>query len=258
MIEGSAPLVTIVMPLYNAEHYVAETIESVLAQTLSDWNLVVVDDCSTDDSYRIVAEYAASDSRIRHIRLMSNGGAARARNAGVLEACGRYLAFIDADDIWMPEKLERQIDYMRQSGVAMCFTSYETVGPDGAHRNFVRVPHRIGYRGFLKNTITCSHTIVFDLEIVDRSLLICPNYGDGFDFPEDMVVWLQVLKTGVMAYGIEDILAKYRRHASSRSADKRRAVARTWNAYRRVEKLSVPYSAYCLFWQLFHAMIKRI
>ena len=106
--------------------------------------------------------------------------------------------------------------------------------------------------------MTCSHTIAFDLSKIPLSLLVCPDFGDSFDFPEDMVVWLQVLKSGVPAGGLDEVLAKNRKHGGSRSANKFRAVSRTWNAYRKVEKINPVYSAYCLFWQLTHAVLKRI
>lgn len=252
------PLVSIVMPLFNSEAYVSETLFSVQAQTYPNWELIVIDDGSTDASYSIVSKASETDSRIRPLRNTANIGVAKTRNRGVAEAQGRFLAFLDADDVWMPEKLARQVDYMLASRCPMCFTSYETIESDGAHRNYVHVPKRIGYRGFLKNTVTCSHTIAFDLTLVSKSDLLCPDYEGDFDYPEDMVVWLKVLKTGIVAHGLDEVLAKNRKHGKSRSADKKQAVTRTWNAYRRIERLSAPYALYCHFWQLFHAVLKRI
>lgn len=251
-------LVSIVMPLYNAERYLSETLASVLAQTYPNWELIVVDDGSTDSSCSIVSRLSNEDGRIRLVHNSVNRGVAKTRNQGVREARGRYLAFLDADDVWMPDKLEKQLSYMSENGCTMCFTSYETIESDGAHRNYVRVPRRIDYKGFLKNTVTCSHTIMFDLSALEKSLLTCPDFDEDFDFPEDMVVWLRVLKSGVVAYGMDETLAKNRKHIASRSANKRSAVSRTWNAYRRVEHLGPLYSLYCLGWQLFHAILKRL
>ena len=256
--EDCQPLVSVVMPLFNSEAYVFETLASVKAQTYSNWELIVIDDGSTDASYSIVSKASVVDSRIRLLRNSTNMGVAKTRNRGVVEARGRFLAFLDADDTWMPEKLARQIDYMVTKRCSMCFTSYETIESDGSHRNYVHVPKRIDYRGFLKNTVTCSHTIMFDLSLVLKDNLMCPDYEGSFDYPEDMVVWLRVLKTGIIAHGLDVVLAKNRKHGESRSADKRRAVMRTWNAYRRIEHLSLPYALYCHFWQLFHAVLKRI
>lgn len=255
---GGSPLVSIVMPLYNAEPYLAETFDSVLSQTYGDWELIVIEDCSSDGSLRLAKEYERTDRRIAVFPNERNLGAAKSRNAGLRHVSGDFIAFMDADDAWLPNKLERQLAHMAERGLGMCFTSYETIEADGSHRNFVHVPKAIDYDGFLKNTVTCSHTIAFDLSKVPLDLLFCPDFGGAFDFPEDMVVWLQVLKSGVPAGGLDEVLAKNRKHGGSRSANKLRAVSRTWNAYRKVEKINPAYSAYCLFWQLTHAVLKRI
>ncbi|RHS41286.1 glycosyltransferase family 2 protein [Collinsella sp. AF08-23] len=251
-------LVSIVMPLYNAEPFLAETINSIIAQTYKNWELIIVDDCSTDSSLTTARRHAKRDSRIRVYSNAHNMGAAKSRNAGLKCVKGDYLAFMDADDVWVPEKLEHQLAYMKSFGLGMCFTSYETIESDGSHRNYVHVPKSITYDGFLKNTITCSHTIAFDLSMVSIKMLVCPDYGNDFDFPEDMVVWLQVLKNGIAAGGLDEVLAKNRKHRGSRSSNKLHAVARTWNAYRKIERINPFYATYCLFWQLTHAVLKRI
>lgn len=253
-----SPLVSIIMPLYNAEPYLVETFDSVLSQSYKNWELIVVEDCSSDASLRLAKEYENKDRRISVHPNEHNVGAAKSRNTGIEHVSGDFVAFMDADDAWLPDKLDHQLAYMRDCGLGMCFTSYETIESDGQHRNYVHVPKSIDYDGFLKNTVICSHTIAFDLSKIPLSLLVCPDFGDSFDFPEDMVVWLQVLKSGVPAGGLDEVLAKNRKHGGSRSANKFRAVSRTWNAYRKVEKINPVYSAYCLFWQLTHAVLKRI
>lgn len=252
------PLVSIIMPLYNALPYLHETIGSIIAQTYQNWELIIVDDCSTDASAEVARGYVPSDSRISLYESEVNGGAGKARTLCLDHVRGSYVAFMDSDDTWFPEKLERQLAFMRSSGAGMCFVSYETVDASGAHRNYVHVPETITYSEFLKNTITCSHTIMFDLTQVPLDALRCPEHDGTFDFPEDMVVWLQVLKTGIVGHGLDEVLAQYRKHGESRSSNKFRAVSRTWNAYRKIEKLSVPRSLHCLFWQLFHAVLKRV
>lgn len=170
---------------------------------------------------------------------------------------GDYVAYLDSDDVWLPEKLERQLMFMRDQDVSMCFTGYETIMENGSFRNIVHVPDSLRYKDFLKQTITCSHTIMFNLKKVPLSLL--GEIRDvAYDYPEDLDTWLRVLKTGVVARGLDVPLAKYRRHDGSRSSAKTKAVARTWNQYTRNEGLSPFYSAYCLFWQLTHAVLKRI
>ena len=243
------------MPLYNAEKFVGEAIDSVLVQSYANWELIVVDDGSTDASPDIVRAY--SDPRIRMVQHDCNKGVAAARNTALSHASGDYLAFFDSDDVWLENKLERQLEFMADVRAAMCFTSYETIEEDGAHRNYVRVPAQIDYRGFLKNTITCSHTVMFDRAHVSKDKLMAP-LEKNYDFPEDLAVWLGVLKQGFVAYGLDEVLAKNRKRSGSRSADKLKAVRRTWNQYRRGEGLNVPYSMYCLFWQLYHAALKRV
>lgn len=250
-----APLVSVLMPLYNSERFVREAIDSVVGQSYGNWELVIVDDRSTDSSAEIAEAY--EDSRIRVVRHSSNQGVAIARNTALEIARGDYIAFLDSDDVWFENKLEHQIAFMEREHVGMCFTSYETIEEDGAHRNFVKVPDRIDYEGFLKNTVTCSHTILFDLAQVQREWLFAP-VGKDYDFPEDMAVWLGVLKHGVCARGLDEVLAQNRKRSESRSADKFKAVRRTWNQYRYGEGMGVARSAYCLAWQVSRAIAKRI
>lgn len=250
--------VSIIMPMYNAESYISETIDSVLSQSYADWELIIVDDCSTDNSYDIAREYASKDERIKLLKNECNMGAAKARNIAIYNASGRYVAYLDADDLWMPLKLEKQVVFAEANKCGMCFTSYETIEEDGKHRNYISVPESISYTEFLKNTITCSDTALIDLNLVSKELLICPDYSSDFDIPEDLIVWLQVLKTGVIARGLNEILAKYRKHPSSRSSNMLNAVSRTWNAYRKVERLGIFASLHCLIWQLYHALLKRL
>ena len=250
-------LVSVVMPLYECEDYVAQAVESVLAQTYGNFELIVVDDCSTDRSAEVVEGIASRDVRVRLMRHEVNRGAGPSREAGLAHASGSYVAFFDADDTWFPEKLERQLAFMRERGAAMCFCSYETTRSNGSHYNYVHVPETLDYRGFLKNTVTCSHTIMFDLFQVDKAWLRYP--GDrGFDYSEDAAVWLNVLKRGVVAHGLDEVLAQNRKHAGSRSSSKLQAFKRAHNLYRHIEGLSIAQTCWCHFWQIVHAIAKRI
>lgn len=248
------PLVSVIVPAYNSAGHIQETIASVLAQTMGDFEVLVVDDASRDDTVPIVRSLVDRDPRVALLVQAENRGVALARNRALSMARGRYVAYLDSDDLWVPEKLERQIAFLGEIGEGACFTSYETIEEDGTHRNFVHVPGRIGYRQFLKNTVTCSHTLLFDTEVIDRSLLVMPDIRKGQDF----ATWLQVMKAGHDFFGLDEVLAKYRKSPGSLSSNKLAAVRRTWNIYRNVERLSVPYSAYCQFWQLFHAVLKRM
>ena len=252
-------LVSIVMPLCNNERFVSETVESVFSQTYENWELLVVDDCSTDGSVDIVKAYCerGNGDGVRLFKLDVNGGAAKARQAALSHARGSWVAYLDSDDVWAPDKLQRQLEFMGAERASMRFTGYETIGEDGSHRNIVHVPKSMCYKDFPMQTIACSHTIMFDLSRAPLGLL--SEVRDvPYDYPEDLDIRLRVLKTGVVVRGIDEPLAKYRRHEGSRSFAKSNAVARTWNQYTRNEGLNTAYSAYCLFWHLTHAVLKRI
>ena len=251
--DGAAPLVSVIVPSYNSEAHILEALESALSQTMADLEVLSVDDASQDRTRSLVEELAQRDRRLRTFAQASNRGVALARNRGLAHARGRYIAYLDSDDLWMPNKLERQIAFMAEAGAGACFTSYETIEENGDHRNFVRVPAAIDYKGFLKNTVTCSHTLLFDTQIVERGLLEMPDIRRG----QDAATWLGIMKAGHTLYGLDECLAKYRKTAGSLSSSTTKSIRRTWSLYRGVEGLSRPYAAYCLFWQLFHAAQKR-
>ena len=250
---AASPLVSVIVPAYNAEDYVGRALASITSQTVDDLEIVAVDDASSDGTAAELAAAAERDRRITVVTQQVNRGAAAARNRALSMARGAYIAYLDADDEWLPTKLERQISFMERTGAGACFTSYETIERDGSHRNVVHVPASIGYDQFLKNTITCSHTLLFDTRVVDRALLVMPDLRRG----QDAATWLAVMKAGHRLHGLDECLARYRKAPGSLSSSKIKAVRRTWNLYRRVEGLSLPYAAYCLCWQLFHALLKR-
>lgn len=249
----SNALVSIIMPAYNAAPYIVEAINSVKAQTCQNWELLITEDCSTDETQAILRDVELTDNRIKVFYNKQNSGAAASRNCSLGKAMGRYIAFLDADDLWLPSKLEQQLAFMQSNSIAMCYTSYETVEADGKYRNTVHVPSETNYTGFLKRPLTCSHTIMFDLNYVDKSLLVMPNIKRG----QDGATWCQVLKSGINGYGLDCVLAKNRKHADSLSANKITAVKRAWYSLRRVEKLSLPKSAYYFVFYAFNAVKKR-
>lgn len=247
--------VSIVMPVFNAAPYLREAVESVRNQTWQDWELLMVDDHSRDDSRRIMEELAREDGRIR---LFSTGegekGAADARNLGTRHAAGRYLAFLDSDDLWMAEKLEKELAFLRQKEAAFAFTSYE-FGDEAARGTgkVVRAPQCLTYQKALSRTVIFTSTVLFDLEKIPKELLYMPRVAS-----EDTATWWQILRAGYCAYGLEDTLTVYRRPQKSLSSNKLAAVSRIWNLYRRQEKLSLVRSVwhFC-FWALF-ATLRRI
>ena len=240
-------LISIIVPVYNVEKFIRETMDSVLAQTYPHWELLLVEDGSSDASASVIEGYIEekSEKRIRLIRQPSNQGAARARNQGVKEALGRYIAYLDADDLWMPEKLERELAFMKEKDAAFAFTGYEFADENGMGTGkVVRVPETINFKQALSNTTIFTTTVMFDTEKISKELLEMPEVKS-----EDTALWWTVLRQGYTAYGLDENLVKYRRAGRSLSSNKLEAVRRIWNLYRNVEGLGVIESAwhFC-FW----------
>ena len=250
------PAVSIVTPVYNVENWIGATMDSVRAQTFPDWEMLLVEDGSTDRTVKVIQEYLerTGENRIRLIRQEKNGGAARARNRGVQEAAGRYIAYVDADDLWEPEKLEHQIAFLEEHSAAFGFTGYEFADEYGKGLGkIVRVPERLDYGEALKNTTIFTSTVMFDTKRIPKDQLEMPIMKS-----EDTALWWKVLRQGYLAYGLDENLVKYRRAGKSLSSNKLEAIRRIWNLYRKAEGLSVLSSArYFCFWAV-RAVKRRI
>ena len=245
--------VSVIVPVYNAGDYIADTIASVLNQTRPDLELILVDDASSDNSVEVIGS-CAKDDRIRLFANMREKGAAGARNTGIEKATGRYIAFLDSDDLWVTEKLARQIAFMEEKNAAFSFTGYEFADADGKGLGtVVKVPETITYREALRNTTIFTSTVMFDTEKLGKSGIMMPDVKS-----EDTATWWRVLKGGTRAYGLDENLTLYRRSGSSLSSDKVEAVRRIWNLYRNVEHLSVIYSAFCFCGWAYRAVARRI
>ncbi len=248
-------LVSIITPVYGCEKFIEETIKSVQNQTYKNWEMLLVDDCTPDNSAEIIKNLAISDSRLKYIKLTENSGAAVARNVGLENARGRYIAYLDADDLWFENKLESQLKFMKENGVEFSCCDYEKIDEDGTKLNkIVNMPKTITYKQLLRNTIIQTVGVIVDLEKVDKKLLVMPNVRRG----QDSATWLQMLKNGVVFTGQNEVLAIYRRVSQSLSANKLTAMKRTWNLYRKVENLNVVYSLWCLIGWAWNASKKRI
>ena len=234
----SFPLCSVVMPLFNAEDYLVASVKSVQAQSFSDWELLLVDDASTDASAQLAKQLAASDSRIRVFSLAHNSGAARARNLALEEARGRFIAFLDSDDLWHPAKLERQLGWMQAQQLPFTFTAYEKINEQGEHLGWMGVPTRVSYSQLLKCCVIGCLTAVYDRQRLGQVLM--PDLRTRQDF----ALWLQLLKKTPAAYGLNQPLARYRVRSTSLSANKLQAARQTWHLYRQVEKLDWLPSSY--------------
>ena len=247
------PLVSIITPVYNAEMFLSDTIKSVQNQTYKNWEMLLVDDCSKDNSAQIIKEFQKYDDRIKYIKLEKNSGASVSRNTGIKNAKGRFIAFVDSDDIWKPEKLEVQVKYMLENNLGFTFTSYRYMKEDGELTNKVaKAPSKINYNGLLKNTIIGCSTVVIDTDIVEAFEMPLVRRG------QDTATWLQILRKEKYAYGIDKDLVYYRLVGESLSSNKIIALKRTWNTYRNVEKLGLIKSSYVFCFYVFNAIKKRI
>lgn len=249
-------LISIIVPVYNAARFIEETIACVAAQTCSRWELLLVDDASTDGTTAIIEKYIRDngESRIRLIRQPENLGAARARNRGVQEAAGRYIAYLDADDLWTPEKLERELAFMAERNAAFAFTGYEFADENGRGTGkVVRVPETLTYRQALKNTTIFTTTVMFDTEKISRELLEMPIIKS-----EDTALWWKILRSGYTAWGLDENLAKYRRAGRTLSSNKLEALRRIWNLYRKAEGMGVLSSAWNFCFWAVRAVKRRL
>ena len=247
------PLVSIITPVYNAEMFLSDTIKSVQNQTYKNWEMLLVDDCSKDNSAQIIKEFQKYDDRIKYIKLEKNSGASVSRNTGIKNAKGRFIAFVDSDDIWKPEKLEVQVKYMLENNLGFTFTSYRYMKEDGELTNKVaKAPSKINYNGLLKNTIIGCSTVLIDKNIVEYFEMPLVRRG------QDTATWLQILRKEKYAYGIDKDLVDYRLVGESLSSNKIIALKRTWNTYRNVEKLGLIKSSYVFCFYVFNAIKKRI
>jgi len=246
-------MVSIITPCHNSARFISETIMSVLKQTYQDFELIIVDDCSTDDSLLVIQPFLNSNSNIILVPLKENVGAAEARNVALRLAMGRYIAFIDSDDIWEPTKLERQLNFMVSNNYSFTFTSYRVIDENGILTNRkITAPRKISYSGYLKNTIIGCLTVVVDKQQIGYFEM--PNIRSS----HDMALWLLILKRGYNAYGLDETLGYYRIVGNSNSAKKGRAAFDVWASYRRFEGLSFCYSLYCFLGYAFNAIKKRV
>lgn len=245
-------LISIVIPVFNAENFLLDTIKTLTNQTYQKWEAIFVDDCSKDNSVKIIE--SVKDKRIKLIRQNKNSGTASARNAGIMAAKGNFLCFIDADDAWDKKKLEKQLLFMQEKQCAFSFTGYEfanrSLKPTGKK---VFVPQKIDYKKALKNTIIFVGTVMINLEKITKEDILMPNVKS-----EDTATWWKILKKVDYAYGLNEILSLYRRSNNTKSANKINAIKQTWELYRKIEKLNIFKSLYYFCCYAFNATRRRI
>lgn len=218
-------LVSIITPVFNAEKYLPETIESVLKQTYTDWELLLVDDCSSDSSARIIDEYVRQDERIKYLKNEKNLGPALSRDRAVQVAKGRFIAFLDSDDVWMPIKLERQISAMKESNYAFTYTRFRRMTEDGSRfGHLLEAPKSLSEFEFMKNTAIGTSTVVIDKSLVGSFEVKKVPCDDHF-------LWIEILRRGFTAYLVNEELVHYRVVTSSFSRNKLKYARKVWDTY---------------------------
>ncbi|WP_206460029.1 glycosyltransferase family 2 protein [Anaerovorax sp. IOR16] len=233
-------LISIIMPCYNMKNYIAASVATVINQTYTCWELLIIDDCSTDDSIRLIEDFITDDNRIKLIRLEKNSGIAVARNAGLREARGSYIAFLDSDDFWHPEKLQVQLLFMKEKNILFSFTSYEQVRENGSHIAFIECPSVVDYAALLKkNTIGCL-TVMIHHSMLENFCIPTVHH-------EDFAAWLALLRANsINAYGLNKCLAKYNVRKGSTSRNKLRSMGWVYIIYRKQEHLPTLQSLFYL------------
>ena len=243
-------LVSIIMPVYNDTVYVKEAIVSIFRQTYFRWELLLVDDGSTLDIRAAIKDILA-DERIHFMRLPKNRTVAGARNAGIAAAKGRYLAFLDSDDWWLPEKLEKQVRFMQEKNIAMSFTSYRRVSENGRKvGRVIEAEGMVDYSRLLKgNCIGCSTVMI------DRRQ--CAAVKMPLERHEDYITWLNLAKKKLSICGLAEDLARYRVGENSLSGNKLKSLWWTWKVYRKSQQLPFFRSLLCLGYYIVHGISKR-
>lgn len=232
-------MVSIVMPAYDASRFIAESIDSVRSQTYEDWELLIIDDASKDQTDEIVKQYLEQDSRIKLYPLPVNQGAGFARNIGIKASEGKYICFLDADDLWTPPKLQKQLDFMTKNNLLVSYSSYELINEDGNSTNqIVEALETLSFAKLLRANYVGNLTGMYNSEVLGK--IYCPPIRKR----QDWAMWLQALKKAGTAKGILEPLAKYRVRKDSISANKQEMLEYNYKVYRKVLKFSTVKSSY--------------
>ncbi|MCF8360356.1 MAG: glycosyltransferase [Prolixibacteraceae bacterium] len=225
-------LISIITPSYNASHYIEETIISIKNQTYTNWELLITDDCSNDDTWDLLKQYALKDNRVKIFQLKKNSGPGVARNNSIKHATGRFIAFCDSDDQWKPDKLEKQVEFMLENDLGLSYSNYEVIDEQNTVIGEVKAPEKITYKKMLRNNYIGCLTVLYDTQKV--GIVYMPEIRKR----QDWALWLKILKIIPYGLGIQENLAIYRDRSLSVSSNKIKLLKYNWNIYRRVERFS--------------------
>ena len=255
MKNNEKPLVSIITPTFMCDKFIEKTILSVLNQTYDNYEMIIVDDNSEDNTQEIVSKYTNNNKKIKYYKLDKTSGAAYARNYALKKAKGRFIAFLDADDLWDIDKLEKQVAFMLENKYAFTCTGYEKITEDGESlKKIIMMPKKITYNFFLRNTIIQIVGVMIDKDIVGEKLIKMPAMVRR----QDAATWANILKNGYNCYGVPYKLAYYRVVHNSLSSNKILAARTNWRWYRDIEKLSLFKTIICFTGYAFNAVKKRL
>lgn len=244
--------ISIITPAYNAGKYIEETIKSVQTQTFTDWEMVIVNDCSKDNTYEIAKAYADADKRIKLINHEKNAGVAAARNTALDASTGDYIAFLDSDDLWLPDKLEKQLMFMDTGQYALTYTNYQKFNSDTGEKGKV----------ICAPAVMTAKRIYGDTSIGCLTVMVNRSMVGTFHMPklnhtEDNITWQGILSRGYTAYRLDETLSLYRESSASLTNSKKKAAKQQWQTYREYYKFSVIKSAFYFSQYAFHAVKKH-
>lgn len=238
------------MPSYNSESYIAESINSVINQTYKNWELIIIDDCSTDNTTSIVNSF--KDERIKLIINTENLGAAKSRNKGIEAASGRFIAFLDSDDLWHKEKLKRQIEFMEKNKYIFTYSNYNQINEKGNFIKSITCPQSVDYKKLLKTCYIGCLTAIYDTHALDKV------YMPDIRKRQDYALWLKILKKGVAGYCHPESLASYRIHSKSISHNKLSAAKYNWFLYRKIENLNLIQASYYFSFYALNGILRKL
>lgn len=232
-------LVSIIVPVFNAQRVIEETVKSVQEQTYKYWEIILVDDSSMDRSAILIKKMAMNDQRIKYFKLEHNSGAAVARNKGISLAQGRYIAFLDADDYWMPEKLQRELDIMKETKGSFIYTATQMID-EGGHKlgDYTPVPEWTDYNHLLKRTVIATSSVLLDMNMIGDFSMPLRRSG------QDYATWLMLLRRVERAYGINEALTFYRISPKSLSSNKLKSIKQVYSIQTKEEGLNPIYAGY--------------
>lgn len=246
------PLISIIIPCYNSADFITTTINSVIDQTYRNWELVIVDDKSKDDSCKVIEAFVQKHSNIKLIKLEQNGGVSNARNVGLENAKGKYIAFLDSDDVWLKDKLVKQVSYMEEKSLPMTFCAYNRIDEAGAIiSRKIEVPYSVNYRQLLSHNV-----IIFSTSLTLKSVIGDTKFKKAGH--EDWIFWLDIFKKPFSGYGINEPLVLYRIRQGSVSSNKLKVIGFTWKILRESEKLGFIESAFLFIKYAFATVWKRL